>query len=103
MDVKSTKTSPVLADSAPINKSRLGIHSSRLPYSQAGPTSSNNILTILRKKRGNFDDVWTNGWLDAMRSSSPPRKNILQNFTSGEVASDDGDIAHRAWMVCLLS
>ncbi|CAA2987827.1 probable trehalose-phosphate phosphatase F [Olea europaea subsp. europaea] len=98
MDVKSTKTSPVLADSAPINKSRLGIHSSRLPYSQAGPTSSNNILTILRKKRGNFDDVWTNGWLDAMRSSSPPRKNILQNFTSGEVASDDGDIAHRAWM-----
>ncbi|KAL2472002.1 putative trehalose-phosphate phosphatase G [Abeliophyllum distichum] len=99
MDVKSTKVSPVLADSAPLNKSRLGIHSSLLPYSQAGPTFTNNILEIPRKKPGKFDDVLSNGWLEAMRSSSPPRKYILKDFTNVEVASEDGDIAYHAWTI----
>lgn len=103
MDVKSTKASPILTGSQPINKSRLGIHSSHLPYSQSSPTYSNNILAVSRKKPGTFDDVQSNVWLEAMRSSSPPRKKILKDFTDEEVASDDGDIIYRAWTVCLLS
>ncbi|PIN04495.1 Trehalose-phosphatase [Handroanthus impetiginosus] len=64
MDLKSTKASPILADPAPINKSRPGIHSSLFPYSQSGPSFSTTKL----------DDVQSNGWLDAMKSSSPPHK-----------------------------
>ncbi|CAA2970318.1 probable trehalose-phosphate phosphatase F [Olea europaea subsp. europaea] len=99
MDVKSTKASPILTGSQPINKSRLGIHSSHLPYSQSSPTYSNNILAVSRKKPGTFDDVQSNVWLEAMRSSSPPRKKILKDFTDEEVASDDGDIIYRAWTI----
>ncbi|CAI9771537.1 unnamed protein product [Fraxinus pennsylvanica] len=98
MDMKSTKSSSILTDSPPVNKSRLGIHSSLLPYSQASPTCSNSILAISRKKPGTFDDAQSNGWLEAMRSSSPPRKKILKD-TDLEVASDDGDIIYLSWTI----
>jgi trehalose 6-phosphate phosphatase len=76
MDLKSNHASPVLTDPAPINKSRLG-HSSLLPYSQPGASlSSTKYMTIPRKKPGKLDDVRSNGWLDAMISSSPPRKRV---------------------------
>lgn len=97
MDLKTTHASPVLADSAPLNKSILGIHSSLLPYSQAGtPLSSTMYITIPRKKTGKFDDVWSNGWLDAMKSSSPPHKKYIQGKN---VVADDTDVAYSSWML----
>ncbi|XP_040988420.1 probable trehalose-phosphate phosphatase F [Juglans microcarpa x Juglans regia] len=99
MDLKSNHCSPVLTDPAPINKSRLGIHSSLLPYSQQGATfSSSKYVTIPRKKPAKLDDVRSNGWLDAMKSSSPPRKKLIKDL-SVEVALDDADIAYCSWML----
>ncbi|CAL5429698.1 unnamed protein product [Camellia sinensis] len=98
MDLKSTNVSPVLTDPAVINKSRLGIHSSLLPYAQSGASFSSDMLTIPRKKPGKLDDVRSNGWLDAMKSSSPPSKKILKNCNV-EVALDDSDVAYCSWML----
>ncbi|XP_059643875.1 probable trehalose-phosphate phosphatase F [Cornus florida] len=98
MDLKSTNVSPVLTDSPPMNKSRLSTHTSLLPYSQSGLSFSSAMLTIPRKKPGKLDDVRSNGWLDAMISSSPPRKKFLKEFNA-EVASDDSDIAYNSWML----
>lgn len=98
MDLNSTKGSPVLADPAPIDNPRLGIRSGRLPYSQSGQSFSTSMLSIPRKKPGKIDDVRSNGWLDAMQSSSPPHKKILRD-TFADFPSDDGDIAYRSWMV----
>lgn len=101
MDLKPKSGSPVLADPAPINKSRLGIHSNMLPCSQSGPSFSSSMLSAPRKKPGKLDDVRSNGWLDAMQSSSPPRKKIVKDF-GVEHASDDSDMAYNSWMVCLI-
>ncbi|KAL6986065.1 trehalose-phosphatase [Sarracenia purpurea var. burkii] len=98
MDLKSTNASPVLADPAHINKPRLGIHSNLLPYSQSGQSFSSAMRTIPRKKPGKLDDVRSNGWLDAMISSSPPHKKLLKDFNV-EVASNDSDIAYYSWML----
>ena len=98
MDLKP-KSASVLADSALINKSRLGIQSNMLPCSQSGASFSSSILSAPRKKPGKLDDVRSNGWLDAMQSSSPPRKKIVKDF-GVEIASDDSDIAYNSWMVC---
>ncbi|KAL0395327.1 UNVERIFIED_CONTAM: putative trehalose-phosphate phosphatase F [Sesamum latifolium] len=97
MDLKSTNASPVLADPAPINKSRLGIHSSLLPYSQSGSSFSTSVLT--RKKPAKLDDVQSNGWLDEMQSSSPPRKKALKDTNSIDIVSDEADIAYQSWLV----
>ncbi|KAI3468902.1 hypothetical protein Pfo_025565 [Paulownia fortunei] len=99
MDLKSTKASPVLADPAPLNKSRLGYHSSLLPYSQSGPSFSTSVPTVPRKKPGKLDDVRSNGWLDAMKSSSPPRKKVLKDYHSVDVVSDEAEIAYESWMI----
>lgn len=97
--MKSNKSSPVLTDPAPINKSRLGIHSNLLPYPQSGASfSSGKHINIPRKKPGKLDDVRSNGWLDAMKSSSPPRKKLIKDFNF-EVAADETDIAYFSWMV----
>ncbi|XP_043810405.1 probable trehalose-phosphate phosphatase F isoform X2 [Manihot esculenta] len=99
MDMKSNKSSPVLTDPAPINKSRLGIHSNLLPYPQSGASfSSGKHINIPRKKPGKLDDVRSNGWLDAMKSSSPPRKKLIKDFNF-EVAADETDIAYFSWML----
>lgn len=101
MDLKTTKASPVLTDpsSSPISKSRLGMHSSLMPYSQSGTSFSSTILTIPRKKPAKLNDVRSNGWLDSMKSSSPPRKKILIDSFAG-VSSDDGECAYQSWQVC---
>ncbi|KAL3645342.1 hypothetical protein CASFOL_010522 [Castilleja foliolosa] len=99
MDLKSTKSSPVLADSSPLSKLRLGIRPSLLPCSQSGPPFSTNIPTVPRKKPVKLDDVRSNGWLDSMKSSSPPRKKILKDPNSADVISDDADIAYLSWML----
>ncbi|XP_050224124.1 trehalose-phosphate phosphatase A [Mercurialis annua] len=99
MDLKSNHTAPVLTDPAPITKSRLGIHSTLLPYASAGLAFSSNLwLTIPRKKTGVLDDVRSSSWLDAMKSSSPPHKRIAKDFGT-ELSSADIDFAYRTWML----
>ncbi|XP_027361442.1 probable trehalose-phosphate phosphatase F [Abrus precatorius] len=85
--------SPVLTDPVPVNKSRLGIHSSLLTYSQPdSPHSSGKYSrTGSRKSAANLDDVRSNDWLDAMKASSPPRKKLLKGSIA-QVASIDKDI-----------
>lgn len=102
MDLKSTKASPLLADPASVNKSRLGLHSSRLPYSQLASPFSPTMPSVMKKKPGLLDDVRSNGWLDAMQASSPPRKKMLKDH-SLDVAFDDGDIAYHSLMLMLPS
>lgn len=98
MELETNHTAPVLTDPAPISKSRLGIHSSLLPYSQQGAPFPSKYITIPRKKPGKLDDVRSNGWLDAMKSSSPPRKKLNKDFNV-EVPSDDTDNAYLSWML----
>lgn len=97
MDLKT----PVIADPAPINKSRLSIHTSLLPYSpqpQRATCAPGLILSIPRKKNGVLDDVRAVSWLDAMKSSSPPaRKFIFDAFAEQE--SPDVDVAYRSWTI----
>ena len=101
MELKSNHSSPVLTDPIPVNKSRLGIHSNLLSYPQSGGSlSPGKYMTIPRKKPGKLDDVRSNGWLDAMKSSSPPRKKLIKDFNI-EVSADDIDIAYCSWMVCI--
>ncbi|XP_038688317.1 probable trehalose-phosphate phosphatase F isoform X2 [Tripterygium wilfordii] len=97
--MNSNQTSPVLTDPAPVNNSRLSTYSGLLPYPQAGAAfPSGKYVKIPRKKPGKLDDVRSNGWLDAMKSSSPPRKKLIKDFTV-EITSDDTDAAHRSWML----
>lgn len=99
MELKSSHASPVLTDPAPINKSRLGIPSSLLSYSQQGASfSSGKYASNPRKKPGKLDDVRSNGWLDSMKSSSPPRKKLIMDFG---VEVNDAETAYRSWMVIL--
>ncbi|PHT58130.1 putative trehalose-phosphate phosphatase F [Capsicum baccatum] len=98
MDLNSTNASPVLTDPSPLNESRLGIHSSLFPYSQSGPSFSTSVLSIPRKKPPKLDDGRSNSWLEAMRSSSPPRKKILKEVNI-DVSSDDADVAYLSWMI----
>lgn len=97
MDLKSNHTAPVLADPAPINKSRLGVHSSILPYS-SGAFSPDLLLNIPWKKTGILDDVRANSWLDAMKASSPPHRKIMKD-SNNDPASTDADVAYRTWLV----
>lgn len=90
MDVEPNHSSPVLADPASINSSRLGIYSNLLPYSPPGGSLSSSKYS--RKKPGKLDEVCSSGWLDAMKSSSPPRKKLFK---------DGSDTAYSSWMVML--
>lgn len=54
---------------------------------------------IPRKKPGRLDDVRSNGWLDAMKSSSPPSKKV-QKEAGVEGFSDDAKVGYSSWMVC---
>ncbi|KAJ6750225.1 hypothetical protein OIU85_000824 [Salix viminalis] len=95
MDIESNHSSPVLADPAPINKARLGIHSNLLTYAPSGgPLSSSKYRNIPRKKPGKLDEVCSNACLDAMKSSSPPCKKLIK---------DGSDTAYSTWMVMLAS
>ncbi|KAL6007907.1 hypothetical protein ACLOJK_033412 [Asimina triloba] len=87
MDLKAKHSAPVLTDSVPVNESVLGIRSSL-------------YLTIPRKKpiSGLLDDVLANGWLDAMKSSSPPRKKLSKDFNF-EAALNEREAAYRSWLV----
>ncbi|KAI4323840.1 hypothetical protein L6164_023415 [Bauhinia variegata] len=98
MDLNSNHT-PVLTDTAPITKSRLCVHSSLLPYSATGATFQHGLfLTIPRKKTGILGDVRSGGWLDAMKSSSPPPKKITKDVNH-EFSSADVDDAYSTWLL----
>ena len=94
MDLSSTNASPVLADPALMNQTMLGFHSGVFTRS-----SGTSFSLIPKKKPGKFDDVLSNGWLDAMQSSSPPRKKMLKDV-GVEIASDDTELVYYSWMVC---
>ncbi|KAJ1379611.1 Trehalose-phosphatase [Sesbania bispinosa] len=99
MDLKSSHASPILTDPVPINKSRLGIRSNLLACSQQDSSLSPAKYTKSnsRKSTGSLDDVRHNGWLDAMKASSPPRKKLLKG-SSAQVASIDYDIEdYNSW------
>ncbi|KAG2715637.1 hypothetical protein I3843_03G089500 [Carya illinoinensis] len=96
MDLKSSRAASVLTDPGPINKSRLCMHSSVLPYSPPRAAFSPGLLLIIpRKKTGILDDFRTSSWLDAMKSSSPPPKIAA---TKDEYSSTEADVAYNAWM-----
>ena len=97
MDLSSNSSAPVLTDPPPMNKSRLGIHSALLPYTSPGaPFSSDNFITIPRKKPGILER--TSSWLDAMKSSSPTHKRTNKD-SSTELSLSETDVAYRKWMV----
>ncbi|XP_012852560.1 PREDICTED: probable trehalose-phosphate phosphatase F [Erythranthe guttata] len=92
MDLKSKKSSPIVADS------RLGLYSSLLPCSQSGPSFLSSSLSVPRKKPGKIDDVRSNGWLDEMKSSSPPHKKIMKSFNNSDDVPDEAEIDYHTWM-----
>ncbi|XP_051115184.1 probable trehalose-phosphate phosphatase G [Andrographis paniculata] len=100
MDLKSAKGSPVIADTAPISNSRMRIHSSFLPCLQTGTSMSTSVFMVPpRKKTAKTDDASTTGWLDAMRSSSPPRRNPTSDTNSPNAAvSDHSEMDYDTWM-----
>ncbi|XP_010529491.1 PREDICTED: probable trehalose-phosphate phosphatase F [Tarenaya hassleriana] len=98
MELNSSPTSPVLPDPAPTNKTRLDVPLASVPYMQSGTAfSSGKFIMSPRRKPTKLEDVRSNGWLDAMKSSSPPRKKLIMDFNV-EVATED-DFAHRAWLL----
>ncbi|KAF3642002.1 putative trehalose-phosphate phosphatase G [Capsicum annuum] len=52
---------------------------------------------IPRRKPGRLDDVRSNGWLDAMKSSSPPSRKV-QKESGIEDFSDDAKGVYSSWM-----
>lgn len=104
MDLQPSHASPILTD--PVSKSRLGIHSSLLAYSQQDSPLSPGKYTKSNSKKnmGSLDDVRSNGWLDAMKASSPPRKKSVLKGSSALVASIDFDMEdYNLWMVWFIS
>lgn len=79
MDLSSANASPV------INHTRLGFHSSVFPR------------LMPKKKPAKVDDVRSNGWLEAMQSSSPPRKRPVVKDVGVELASHDSDLVYYTW------
>ncbi|XAR71809.1 Trehalose-phosphatase [Bertholletia excelsa] len=97
MDLKSDHSAPVVTGPGPINKSRLGIHSSL--YSPPNAVFSPGLfLKIPRKKLITLDDVRSTSLLDAMRSSSPTHRKRAED--SGiDIVTNEDDVAYRDWML----
>ncbi|XP_065006684.1 probable trehalose-phosphate phosphatase 2 isoform X3 [Musa acuminata AAA Group] len=101
MDLKKNGSSPVLTDPAPLNNSRLGLPSNIKPYSSAAQAYSSGLYSTKPRRKailGKVDDVHANGWLDAMKSSSPPRKQLNKDYIS-EPAIDENDMAYHTWLM----
>lgn len=100
MEKNAHEASSVITDSAPIKKSRLGIMpSNTLARSPTGASKLPGKFTRLKPVK--LEDVRSNGFLEAMIASSPPRKKLVKDLNV-EVASDDIDLAYTSWMVCLI-
>ncbi|XP_020239005.1 trehalose-phosphate phosphatase A [Cajanus cajan] len=97
MDLKTNLT-PVLTDTTPLTRSRLGVPSGLSPsYSSKGATFPHGpLLAIPRKKTGILEDVRSNGWLDAMKSSSPTHNKVSKDVSHGIGSSD---AAYNSWLL----
>ncbi|PKA48430.1 Trehalose-phosphate phosphatase A [Apostasia shenzhenica] len=96
MDLKPNCNSPVLTDQIPVNKPTLGMSSSLTPYSPPSATFPSGLyLTIPRRKplSGKLDEAHTCGWLDAMKSSSPPCKRLVKDKSFDSILEEDGSNA----------
>ncbi|XP_031496289.1 probable trehalose-phosphate phosphatase F [Nymphaea colorata] len=94
MDVESNQASSVLADTTLLTKSRLGSRN-LVPCSSTKNCPSivpgGHYLPIRKKNRpSNLEDVYSNGWLDAMKASSPPGRGL---------ARDEHDSVFSPWEV----
>ncbi|CAN6482304.1 unnamed protein product [Victoria cruziana] len=94
MDVESNQASSVLADPTLLTKSRLGSRN-LVPCSSTKTCASvlpgGHYLPIRKKNRpSNLEDVYSNGWLDAMKASSPPARAL---------ARDEHDSIFNPWEV----
>lgn len=99
MDLKSNHASPVLAETSPINKSRLGLRANSVPCSApSAPFSSGLYLIVPRKKNGILEDVRSPAWLDAMKLSSPSAK-LMANDGDNDVVASEADVAYQTWML----
>ncbi|KAJ6386592.1 hypothetical protein OIU78_016503 [Salix suchowensis] len=97
MELKSNHSAPVLTDSAPLSKSRLGGYRGLMSYSPPVAAFPQD-LSVPWRKTGVFDDVRTIGWLDAMISSSPTHKKFTKEINH-ELSSPDPEVAYRAWLL----
>ncbi|KAL4179882.1 hypothetical protein AMTRI_Chr13g122370 [Amborella trichopoda] len=102
--MKQEHTSPVLTDSPPLAKSRLGIPSPLLLCSPPAPSYtscslSGRLLTSPQKKSmlSTLEDVRENGWLDAMKASSPPRKGAVRDGNSIFAMHENAEAAYNSW------
>ncbi|KAI8540282.1 hypothetical protein RHMOL_Rhmol09G0250700 [Rhododendron molle] len=97
VDRKSSDSAPVLTDPAPMNNSRLGLHSS-LHSPQGVVFSPGLFLTGSKKKTVALDDVRTSSWLDAMKSSSPTHRKLAKD-SGTELVPTGADVAYCNWML----
>ncbi|KAJ8464562.1 hypothetical protein OPV22_027114 [Ensete ventricosum] len=101
MDLKTGGSTPVFTDRGPLNNSRLSLSSNIRPYSIAAQAPSSSLYSTFPRRKGILckpDDAHFNGWLDAMRSSSPPSKQLNKDVTS-EPSIDETDVAYHTWMM----
>ncbi|XP_072983861.1 trehalose-phosphate phosphatase A-like [Typha latifolia] len=101
MDLKTNHGSPVITDPAPVSNSRLGLPSNLMPYSTPSAEYSSSLyLNRPRRKHvpSKLDDVRASGWLDVMKSSSPPHKNPNKHSIH-DAASDEVGHVYRTWMM----
>ncbi|CAN8246376.1 unnamed protein product [Cochlearia groenlandica] len=92
MELNSNHKSSVLKDPSQANNNKSSLTPTKLI-----PSSRIMMMTPTKKKPSKLDDVRSNGWLDAMISSSPPRKKLVKDFNI-EIAPED-EFAQRAWMI----
>ncbi|KAL0307838.1 UNVERIFIED_CONTAM: Trehalose-phosphate phosphatase A [Sesamum angustifolium] len=97
MDLKTSHTLPVLADTAPMNNTRLGIHSTLLAPLTVALLFPSLLLTIPRRRPGILDDV-RSSLFDAMKSSSPTHEKFAKEASS-ETTLGDSNIAYCNWML----
>jgi trehalose 6-phosphate phosphatase len=101
MELKGNHT--LLGETATLTRTRSRLGSGTPSSLSCSPTATSTFLhgpslTIQKKKVGILDDVRSNGWLDAMRSSSPTRKKISMDV-GHSVASSEADAAYSTWLV----
>lgn len=107
-DMKSKNASPVLADPAPLTKSRLGIPTNSMPClpstNSVGPSFPDGLFFPSNQKRtkpSKLEDVRASGWLDAMKSSSPTYRDPNKDAKSAKVQGGL-DAAYHSWTVSSL-
>ncbi|XP_078446140.1 putative trehalose-phosphate phosphatase F [Wolffia australiana] len=99
MDLIPTHT-PVIADPVPLSKPRIIMPSNLPSRGQAGlfPPSLYVAISLRRAAPGLLDDVLSNGWLDAMAASSPPRRRLCKDAFADSL-QDDPETSYRLWML----